>query len=136
MKKNGNNVLRQTKSTIFAHGMKKCHRHILKKWFLLILFVSYTSGISLFTHTHVINHSVYVHSHPFKAGEGKQHSHTQNQLFLLDHFYHTQITSDILPDLDMSDQTTPSRVAYTTLYESLRSFGNRGVVSLRAPPAA
>ena len=78
------------------------------QWFFIILFTSYVSGISLFTHTHVINNTTYVHSHPFKKGEKSQHTHTENQLFILDHFYNTSITSDILPGIYLSANSQPS----------------------------
>ena len=50
--------------------MGKGNRHIAKKWFLLVLFASYVTGILFFTHTHVINRITYIHSHPFKT-DGK-----------------------------------------------------------------
>ena len=44
------------------------------KWFLPVLFISYMAGITLFTHSHVVNGVTIVHSHPFK--KGSEHSHT------------------------------------------------------------
>jgi hypothetical protein len=44
------------------------------KWFLPVLFISYMAGITLFTHSHVVNGVTIVHSHPFK--KGGEHSHT------------------------------------------------------------
>ena len=38
------------------------------KWFLPVLFISYMAGITLFTHSHVVNGVTIVHSHPFKKG--------------------------------------------------------------------
>ena len=43
---------------------------------LLLVFASYWCGITLFTHSHVVNGVIVVHSHPFKAG----HTHTDTQL--------------------------------------------------------
>lgn len=43
---------------------------------LLLVFASYWCGITLFTHSHVVNGVIVVHSHPFKAG----HTHTDAQL--------------------------------------------------------
>ena len=55
--------------------MKRLYLSILK-WFLPVLFISYMAGITLFTHSHVVNGVIVVHSHPFKAG----HTHTDTQL--------------------------------------------------------
>ena len=44
-------------------------------WFLLLLFSLYWCGITLFTHSHVVNGVVVVHSHPFHTG----HAHTGAQ---------------------------------------------------------
>ncbi|MCD7817051.1 MAG: hypothetical protein LUH12_10345 [Bacteroides sp.] len=41
-------------------------------WLLLLLFSLYWCGITLFTHSHVVNGVVIVHSHPFHTG----HAHT------------------------------------------------------------
>lgn len=43
--------------------------------FLLLLFSLYWCGITLFTHSHMVNGVVIVHSHPFHAG----HAHTKAQ---------------------------------------------------------
>lgn len=59
-------------------------RHILK-FFLPLLFLTYWGGVTLFTHSHVVNGVIIVHSHPFKAG----HQHTESQaetIFFLDHY--------------------------------------------------
>ena len=44
--------------------------------FLLLLFIAYWGGLTLFTHSHVVNGVIIVHSHPFKG----QHEHTEVQL--------------------------------------------------------
>lgn len=116
--------------------MRKRNRHVVKKWVLLALFASYVIAISFFTHTHVINRITYVHSHPFKMGEKAQHTHTENQLFLLAHFYHTQITPDVIPYFDLSDQSDPSHFDYIILYDGLHPVKSRVNTLLRAPPAA
>lgn len=46
------------------------------KCFLPLLFIAYLGGITLFTHSHVVNGVIIVHSHPFKG----QHEHTEVQL--------------------------------------------------------
>ena len=55
------------------------------KFFLPLLFLTYWGGVTLFTHSHVVNGVIIVHSHPFKAG----HQHTESQaetIFFLDHY--------------------------------------------------
>ncbi|WP_131925321.1 hypothetical protein [Prevotella heparinolytica] len=54
--------------------MKKS-RNIIK-WFLPLLFIVYWGGITLFTHSHVVNGVIIVHSHPFQG----EHEHTEVQL--------------------------------------------------------
>ena len=51
------------------------------KWFLPVLFISYMAGITLFTHSHVVNGVTIVHSHPFK--KGSEHSHTTVEFQLI-----------------------------------------------------
>lgn len=116
--------------------MRKNKRHIAKKWLLLALFASYISAISFFTHTHVVNRIAYVHSHPFKKGEKTQHTHTENQFFLLEHFFHTPLTSDVVPEFDLSDKSDALRNIHRIFYEGLHSVKNHVNTLLRAPPAA
>ncbi len=58
------------------------------KWFLPVLFISYMAGITLFTHSHVVNGVTIVHSHPFKKGSEHSHTTVEFQLIhLLSHVY-------------------------------------------------
>lgn len=50
-----------------TNKMKRLYLNIMK-WFLPVLFISYMAGITLFTHSHVVNGVTIVHSHPFKKG--------------------------------------------------------------------
>lgn len=105
------------------------------KWVFLILFTAYVSGISLFTHTHVINNTTYVHSHPFKKGEKKQHTHTEKQLFILGHYYKTTITSDIIPEINLSDCSLPRIIPYIDCYEITHLIEPLTNLQLRGPPS-
>lgn len=105
------------------------------KWFFIVLFTSYISGISFFTHTHIINNTTYVHSHPFKRGEKKQHTHTEKQLFLLDHYYKTTITSDIIPEMGLTDLSLPRVTPYIDYYKTTHILESLTRLSLRGPPA-
>ena len=65
------------------------------KFVLPLLFVMYWGGITLFTHSHVVNGVIMVHSHPFKAN----HQHTQAEaetILILDH-YTTPAVSPLEP---------------------------------------
>lgn len=105
------------------------------QWFFIVLFTAYASGISLFTHTHVINNTTYVHSHPFKRGEKKQHTHTEKQLLILDHFYKTTITSDIIPEISLTDLSLPKVTPYIDYYKTLHIVKPLTNLLLRGPPA-
>lgn len=124
------------KNARHLHSLMKKHRCAFVKWFFVILFVAYTGGITLFTHTHVINAIAYTHSHPYKKSEKKQHSHTEKQLVILDFLFNQSITSDILSDA----------VAEKPGYSGFLFFGEKDDAhipllfhhntQLRAPPAA
>ncbi len=49
---------------------------------LLLLFLSYQAGLSLFTHTHEVEGITIVHSHPY---QGDGHVHTDAQIFAISH---------------------------------------------------
>ena len=70
------------------------------KWFLPVLFISYMAGITLFTHSHVVNGVTIVHSHPFK--KGGEHSHTTVEFQLIHILDHTLVTDNgLTPLLDV-----------------------------------
>lgn len=60
---------------------------------LLLLYVGYFSCVSLFTHTHIYNGTVYIHSHPYKnwakdkednkRSPFETHEHTASVFFTL-----------------------------------------------------
>ena len=62
--------------------MKNDRKHILISALLLMLFLSYQAGFSLFTHTHTIDGVRIVHSHPYA---GSNHIHTDAQIFAISH---------------------------------------------------
>lgn len=106
----------------------------LPKWFLVILFTSYVSGITLFTHTHVINNTTYVHSHPFKKGEKSEHTHTEKQLFILEHYYQTSLTSDIIPNINLTDPSLPRLLPYKDTYKTPTLEDWATDIPVRGPP--
>lgn len=104
------------------------------KWFLPVLFVSYMGGITLFTHSHVVNGVTIVHSHPFK--KGSEHGHTTTEVQLI-HLLSQVIAGDA--------GSAPVSLIYIPIYIITLAFAvlcigytNRsaGRICLRAPPVA
>ena len=115
--------------------MKK-EKHLLAKWAMILLFTSYTAATSLFTHTTVIDGVTYVHSHPFKPGERDTHEHCYNQLLLLDQHFNTTITSNIVPDIDLSDYSSLLALFYGDIREASYFKWIAENSRPRAPPIA
>ena len=120
--------------------MKQIYLNIMK-WFLPVLFISYMAGITLFTHSHVVNGVTIVHSHPFKKGtehnpfkKGGEHSHTTVEFQLIHILDHTLVTDNGLTPLFVTSVlsllciflASPQRMRYCRPCP--------GVISLRAPP--
>ena len=61
----------------------KTMRHIRKysALVLLVLFSCYYSGISMFSHVHIVNGTSLVHSH---LGGGSEHNHSDSQYAVID----------------------------------------------------
>lgn len=113
--------------------MRRLYLNIMK-WFLPVLFISYMVGITLFTHSHVVNGVTIVHSHPFR--KGAEHSHTTVEFQLIHLLTHVQTTdSGILPIF----ASFIALLLCTLLWRPQRiaCFAPcTGVVSLRAPPSS
>ena len=68
-----------TQKTVVEDGVNKlpeAAKEERKKLFLPLIFIAYLGGITLFTHSHVVNGVIIVHSHPFKG----EHQHTEVEL--------------------------------------------------------
>lgn len=104
----------------------------MMKIFLPLLFVSYVVGISLFTHTHVVNGVTIRHSHPFDPGS--EHNHTSAELQLL------HLLSDLETDTagalgGLLLFFVPILTCVVLAAPCAGTFGrSRGILSLRAPP--
>ncbi|OQC36276.1 MAG: hypothetical protein BWX63_02002 [Bacteroidetes bacterium ADurb.Bin041] len=76
--------------------MKLLLKKILR-CFLLLLFLGYYGSITLFTHSHIVNEVVIVHSHPynpFSKDKPSSHQHSTNEfvlISLLSHFLTTVV---------------------------------------------
>lgn len=96
---------------------------------LLILFALYWCGITLFTHSHVVNGVVVVHSHPYKAG----HTHTQEQFETIFYLSLLQISGDIQSCMDLSLWFMPLYIIVFTC-ASVLPAPSLAVNGSRAPP--
>jgi len=106
------------------------------RWFCLTLFVLYAGGMSLFTHSHIINKTIYVHSHPFKLGDQPNHDHTEKELQLLDQIFKTNLTPDIIPTVEVAGILLSLPVYYPYLYQPDHLLTLATPLQLRAPPSA
>lgn len=107
--------------------MKKVLIHFMKL-FLPLLFISYWGGITLFTHSHVVNGVVIVHSHPFK---GLHHTETQLEtIFFLSAF----TTSDVTPVVYAAIVPMLLAILLVPKWEQVRKIAVRDGIHLRAPP--
>ena len=65
------------------------------RYFLLLLFLGYYVSTTLFTHTHIVNGAVIVHSHPYIPFSGEKpanHQHSTNGFVLIHFLSHFAIT--------------------------------------------
>ena len=105
-------------------------RHIMRG-FLPLLFITYMAGITLFTHSHVVNGVIIVHSHPFKG----EHQHTEMQLETV--FYLSSFISSVLPTLQaaVAALLVLLCVLAVPVTERVKCSRLSGGISLRAPPS-
>ena len=111
--------------------MWKAYRNIIKV-FLPVLFVLYLGDITLFTHSHVVNGVVIVHSHPFKG----KHHHTEAQLETI--FFLSTFHSPSLPHCPIvaSGVLILLWVLLVPLCGHIDFAQHRCGIYLRAPPLA
>lgn len=57
-------------------------KHIVTPLLLLALFLTYQVSITMFTHVHIVNGVMIVHSHPSSS---KHHTHTTGQVISIAH---------------------------------------------------
>ncbi len=112
--------------------MKQLYLNIMK-CFLPVLFISYMAGITLFTHSHVVNGVTIVHSHPFK--KGSEHSHTTVEFQLLHLLNHVLTTDSGIIPLFVAAVLSILCILFTRPRGMRYALSCPGVVSLRAPPA-
>ena len=93
-------------------------KYILIPMMLLVLFVTYQAGITVFSHIHYVNGVMIVHSHP---SDDNHHTHTEGQVLTLAHVSHWAGIEPVCITLDERD---------------FRFMADRHThcISLRAPP--
>lgn len=103
----------------------------IMKCFLPLLFIAYLGGITLFTHSHVVNGVIIVHSHPFKG----QHEHTEVQLETI--FYLASFVSSSLPLLPVAATVFLVLLCVLSILttECIKCVKLRGGICLRASPS-
>lgn len=113
-------------------GRKFLEQYI--KWLLPLLFIFFINGKTLYTHAHVIDEILVVHSHPFKKGETTPHSHTSKELIAIDFHTHSYSTDAIFPHIEINSPLFIfNQHSYIQKDKALLSAENRNVL-LRAPP--
>jgi hypothetical protein len=108
---------------------------IFIKYFLLITFIWYYAGITLFYHSHIINNKIIYHSHPYfpvdDQGIPVKHSHDANDLGFIQSLAHILLSF-----------VTPYTFVKSVLFEFLEILQEHAVYAqlvhagyaLRAPP--
>ena len=99
---------------------------------LMLIFCSYYAGISLFSHTHIINGASVVHSH---LGGDSKHEHTESQYTVIDILSHFQSESadcfySIESPVFLSSELYIGYIAAQILSNAVSEIG------LRGPPMA
>ena len=107
-------------SQIYIKTLLEKLRNILK-WFLPLLFIAYLGGITLFTHSHVVNGVIIVHSHPFKG----------ETIFFLSSFVASSLPAILFV---ASAFLILLRVLSVPAVEHTKCVRVRCGISLRAPP--
>ena len=104
------------------------------KWLLPLLFIFFINGQLFFTHFHLEENTIVVHSHPFKKGEKRTHHHTTKELLAIEFHTHGISTDAIIPHIEIN-----SPFFITIEHDYLQkndSFVSQEISSvlLRAPP--
>ena len=105
-------------------------RYIVAPLLLLALFLTYQVSITLFTHVHIVNGVMIVHSHP---SSDKHHTHTTGQVISIAHLS----TIQTLEPGGQTEMTVFRPVLYVLEYKT-NTFRAKVLcaqcIHLRAPP--
>lgn len=114
--------------------MKKSVFNQLLKWFLPLLFITFINGKIFFTHSHLIDDSIVVHSHPFHKSENTNHNHTTKELIAIEFHTHGFSTDTIVPHIEIK---SPIQLLAHHVYsyeDKILFLKETNTTLLRAPP--
>ncbi len=104
------------------------------KWFLPFLFILFINGKIFFTHSHLIDDSIVVHSHPFDKSENTTHNHTTKEIVAIEFHTHGHSTTAIVPYIEINSPLQ-YLVHHNYSYEDTIHFTQKVNSNLlRAPP--
>lgn len=103
------------------------------RFFFLLLFIGYTIGITLFTHSHVIDGVTIVHSHPYS--KDVKHSHTTVELKLIHMLSHFDSLTPVIVLFSLAFIALYYRVVTLIKNREVYSTPYFGLTYLRGPPA-
>lgn len=104
------------------------------KWFLPLLFITFINGKFFFTHSHLIDDSIVVHSHPFNKSENTAHNHTTKELIAIDLHIHGYSTTAIVPYIDINSPLQYLDHHNYSYEDTINSTQKVNSNLLRAPP--
>lgn len=116
--------------------MREMYKYPIWRLFLPLLFVGYLGVTIYYTHIHIENYTVYVHTHPYEKDEPVEHSHNNENMVALDLMAHTPFSENVVFAYDFTAmqplqihnwQTKPTRHSQADCYQN---------ASLRAPPSS
>lgn len=110
--------------------MRDVKRYI-SSWIMLFLFVVYQTGIVGFSHVHVVNGVVVIHSHLFA---GDDHEHTENQVASLQCLCHFEC-SEVPSELSLAPVERWCRLMDFDIRESKPAQSMMWAFDLRGPPS-
>lgn len=104
------------------------------KWTLFVLFTCYMGGITFFTHSHTIDNTIVVHSHPYK-NKPINHHHSSPELVLIDKITHFSSTTNVVPHFDLKEKIVFIGFIETNPCNPFFSRRHSSDLTQRAPPA-
>ena len=118
----------------------KIHKGIGKslKILLLLLFLGYYGGITLFPHSHVINGITIIHSHPYKSDKSSNSPalpHTGKELLVIQLLSELITTAFSLCIASLIIRTLLQEILVIPIRSGYSKPGGNRVDSLRAPPS-
>lgn len=106
------------------------------RWFLPLLFIFFINGKALFTHAHVIDDTVVVHTHPFKKGEKSTHNHTSKELIAIEFHTDGSSTENVIAKVEINSPLSIITNHLQIIKDNFHSSNENNNVLLRAPPYA